>query len=124
MALWTNCPYCGIRLMLGQACSCEEWRERERELKEKSGFQSLQENIDIRKYTLSEFLSLKPEEVVEYFNNSDYISQVTCERCGNPNARTMTISVSGKRFNLQGFICEICETEFFAKIWPEFIDKN
>lgn len=124
MALWTNCPYCGIRLELGQACSCEEWRERERELKEKSGFQSLQENIDLRKYTPAEFLSLPPNEMVAYFRGEREVSKHTCERCGNPDALQMTINVKNEIFTVKGFLCEVCQTEFFARIWPEFMDKN
>lgn len=126
MSLFTSCPYCGINLIAGQACTCEEWQERERECKEKrSGFRSTEKSINSRVYKAPNYLkSLDSKEVVDYFKTQDYISQLICDRCGNPNARTMTIGVSGGKFKCQGFVCENCETEFFAKIWPEFIDNG
>ena len=124
VSLWTNCPYCGIRLTLGQACSCEEWKERERELKEKSGFQSLQENIDLRKYTPAEFLTLPPEEMRAFLYGGYEVEQHSCERCGNPDALTVTLGVTEEGFKLKGFLCDICKTEFFSKIWPEFLAND
>lgn len=71
MSIYTNCPYCGCHLEVGQECTCEEYQMK----KKSGGFDPNAEIPKDRHYIKPSYLNLfKPEELARIFR-MEYIAK-------------------------------------------------
>lgn len=72
MGVYTNCPYCGCHLELGQECTCEEFQVKK---KNPGGFDPNAEIPKDRHYIKPSYLNLfTPEEIARIFR-MEYIGK-------------------------------------------------